>query len=62
VCEQPDPDGTMFGVQKVIETLRGSRTPEEDVQRLRDAVRAHAATDDLADDLTVASSAWVAAG
>ncbi len=53
--EQPDPAGEFFALARVLETIAASPSAEQDVDRLVDAVRAHAKTDALGDDLTVAS-------
>ena len=55
IVEQPSPDGDQFGMDRVKELLSTLHTPEDDVSRLVDEVRAFAATDALADDTTVAS-------
>jgi serine phosphatase RsbU (regulator of sigma subunit) len=55
VVEQPNPDGAMFGFDRALEAIRGSKDEREDVRRLFDAVLAFAQTDSLADDTTVAS-------
>ncbi|MEZ6242739.1 MAG: SpoIIE family protein phosphatase [Phycisphaerales bacterium] len=53
--EQPNPSGELFTLWRVLRSITRSPTPEEDVRRLVEAVKAHAGTDTLADDLTVAS-------
>ena len=56
VAEQRDrSDGLDFGVERVITALEGSGTPEDDVQRIMEALRTFAGGDRFADDVTVAS-------
>jgi serine phosphatase RsbU (regulator of sigma subunit) len=57
VTEQTDPSGEQFGVERLVAALHGSRAPEEDVARIREAVAAFAAGTAYSDDLTVASLA-----
>jgi pSer/pThr/pTyr-binding forkhead associated (FHA) protein len=58
VAEQPGPDGEQFSVERAVEAVSGSRTVEDDAQRLFDAVLDYAKTDSLADDTTVASASF----
>ncbi len=53
--EQPNPAGEFFALSRVLETIADSSSTQEDVSRLVEAVRAHAGSAALADDLTVAS-------
>lgn len=55
LVEQADLDGDQFGVARAIEVLRGCSSCDEDVEALHKAVVAHAQTDSLQDDLTIAS-------
>lgn len=60
LVEQPDPSGDMFGIERAIEALADTTSADEDVAALVRALRAHAQTDDLSDDLTVASNEFLA--
>lgn len=55
LVEQADLDGEQFQVFRAIEVLRGCKSCDEDVQALHRAVVAHAQTESLQDDLTIAS-------
>ena len=55
VVEQPAPDGEMFGVEGAIAALGNSAAEHDDVERIFEAVLAHAKGTNLADDTTVAS-------
>lgn len=55
VTEQPDATGEQFGIPRLLDALRGSTSPEEDVQRVREAVERFSGGGGFADDLTVAS-------
>jgi phosphoserine phosphatase RsbU/P len=55
VVEQPSPEGPMFGIEGAIRALEGSAAEREDVERIFEAVLAHARGPNLADDTTVAS-------
>jgi hypothetical protein len=57
VVEQPAPDGAMFGVEGAIAALGDSAAEHDDVERIFEAVLAHAKGPNLADDTTVASVA-----
>ncbi len=57
VVEQPAPNGAMFGVEGAIAALGNSAVEQDDVERIFDAVLAHAKGPNLADDTTVASVA-----
>ncbi len=59
LVEQPDPSGEMFGVQRAIEAVAPAASAEQDVEMLVRALRAHAQTSELADDLTVASNEFL---
>ncbi|MEQ8770270.1 MAG: SpoIIE family protein phosphatase [Phycisphaerales bacterium] len=59
LVEQPDPSGEMFGVQRAIDALAPTASAEEDVETLVRALREHAQTSELADDLTVASNEFL---
>lgn len=61
LTEQPNPDDEQFGLDRAFHALRSTRTPRDDVIALARAVRDHAETDALADDLTVASIAYTQA-
>ena len=55
VAEQRDTsDDEEFGVQRVIDALAGSRTPEQDVSRMVEALKAFAGGEEFADDVTIA--------
>ncbi|MBZ0172255.1 MAG: serine/threonine-protein phosphatase, partial [Phycisphaerales bacterium] len=58
--EQRNPDGEQFGRDRATKALRSSKAPRDDVVALARAVRDHAETDSLSDDLTIASVAYVA--
>jgi sigma-B regulation protein RsbU (phosphoserine phosphatase) len=55
VVEQPAPDGNQFGVPRVIDAVAPSQSHDADIEAVIDAVVAHAASDELADDVTIAS-------
>lgn len=55
LVEQPSPEGEQFGFDRAFATLADSRSPDDDVARLTEALKGHAGTDRYADDLTVAS-------
>jgi sigma-B regulation protein RsbU (phosphoserine phosphatase) len=59
VVEQPRADQEQFGMDRSLAVLRESRTPEQDVERLHQAVCAFADTEHLADDTTIASLMFV---
>lgn len=59
LIEQPNPEGEMFGLGRAMEALASATTAAEDVRVLVEAVRAHAQTDELSDDLTVASNEFL---
>lgn len=59
LIEQPDPEGEMFGLERAMEALAPALTAADDVRLLVNAVREHAKTEDLADDLTVASNEFI---
>ncbi|USN99901.1 MAG: SpoIIE family protein phosphatase [Phycisphaeraceae bacterium] len=58
LLEQHNPDGEQFGLERAMAALRSSRAPRDDVVALAKAVRDHAETDALSDDLTIASVAY----
>jgi sigma-B regulation protein RsbU (phosphoserine phosphatase) len=58
LVEQRDPDNEQFGLDRAKAVLGGTSAPRDDVVALARAVRDHAETDALADDLTVASVAY----
>ena len=55
LVEQRNPENEQFGLERTKAVLGGTGTPRDDVVALARAVRDHAETDALADDLTVAS-------
>lgn len=55
LVEQRSPEGDEFGLERVIELLAGRDAVEDDVAMLLDALKRHARTDVLADDVTIAS-------
>lgn len=55
LIEQTDPEGLPFGDARVARAVARPARPEDDVAAIARAVRLHAATDSLGDDLTVAS-------
>ena len=59
--EQRNPDNVQFGLDRVLSTLRGARPPRDDIVTLARALRDHAETDALSDDLTIASIAFAQA-
>ena len=58
LLEQRSPEGEQFGRDRAAASLGSSRVPRDDVIALARAVRDHAETDSLSDDLTVASVAY----
>jgi len=58
LVEQRSPENDMFGLDRVAKSLGSTRGPREDVVALARAVREHAETDALSDDLTIASVAF----
>lgn len=55
LVEQRNVDGDEFGVERAKQTLEGSASAAEDVERLAAAIMDFAQTDALSDDLTIAS-------
>jgi len=55
VVEQPGPDRDLFGMERALDVLRDSDSPEHDVAAVRSAVSKHAGVRALADDFTLAS-------
>ncbi|MCB1282396.1 MAG: SpoIIE family protein phosphatase [Salinibacterium sp.] len=55
VVEQQSPEGEEFGIDRVIETIRQADSTDTEVNGLFQAVRDFAATENLNDDVTVAS-------
>lgn len=55
VVEQQSPDGEEFGLRRTIAGLAECATPDQEVDRLFKLVAGFAATDTLADDVTIAS-------
>ena len=55
IVEQPNPNGEQFGSQRALDLLDRSTSVKDDVDVLFDAIREFAATDQYADDTTVAS-------
>jgi sigma-B regulation protein RsbU (phosphoserine phosphatase) len=55
VVEQHSPTGEQFGFESVYATLEGSSGEEEDVRVLLDGLQSFAQSDDLSDDVTIAS-------
>lgn len=53
--EQPSADGEQFGIERIAGLLSAGAGPSEDVSAILNGVVAHAGTDQLADDTTVAS-------
>jgi len=62
VVEQANPDGVAFGDDRVSTSIMAATTVGEDVESLVRAVRVHAGTDTMADDLTVASIEFAVMG
>lgn len=58
LVEQPSPTGEQFGVLRTLAAVERATTAREDVLCMAQAVREHADSDALADDLTVASVEW----
>ena len=58
LLEQRSPEGEQFGLERACDVLRATHTPRDDVIALTRAVRDHAESDALSDDLTVASVAY----
>ncbi len=59
VVEQPSPDGRQFGVAGVLDAVARAGAHDRDIEAVVEAVVAHASSDDLADDVTIASFARV---
>lgn len=59
VTEQTNAQGEQFGFERLIECLTGSRDPDEDVARIMTALTKFASGKDYADDVTIASIAFV---
>lgn len=59
VPEQPDPRGAHFGVERIVDRLRATDTPEKDVAALLAALTDHAGSHPFGDDVTIASVAMV---
>ena len=55
VVEQHSPAGAAFGFQNVLATLETTTTESEDVQLLLEDLLSFAQSDDLSDDVTIAS-------
>ena len=55
VVEQQSPEGEEFGMERVIETIKQADSTDTEVNGLFQAVRDFAATENLNDDVTVAS-------
>ena len=55
VIEQHSPDGAAYGFVSVLAALNGTETEAEDVQVLLDGIQSFAQSDDLSDDVTIAS-------
>lgn len=55
VVEQHAPSGELFGFPSVLSTLAGTETERDDVQVLLEDVMAFAQSDELSDDVTIAS-------
>ncbi len=58
VCEQRNADGEELGMQRVFECVADSRNEHEDVERVMQLLRAHAAGAPFTDDVSVASLAY----
>jgi serine phosphatase RsbU (regulator of sigma subunit) len=59
VTEQRNADDEQFGNERLLQSLTGSSSPEEDVARIVGDLMRFAATQDYADDVTVVSLAFV---
>ncbi len=57
VPEQPNKNGQLFGVNRILEALTSSQFLDDDLPVLIDALAAHAPTDEFSDDVTIASLA-----
>ncbi|MCW5777518.1 MAG: SpoIIE family protein phosphatase [Phycisphaeraceae bacterium] len=55
VVEQPSPEGQEFGLDRILATLADADSTDAEVNSLFEAVRRFAGTDNLSDDVTVAS-------
>jgi serine phosphatase RsbU (regulator of sigma subunit) len=55
IVEQPDHENHLFGLERAASAVQPSRSVDQDVEALFEAVLAYARTEDLADDTTVAS-------
>ena len=55
VCEQRNADGDELGIQRVLDCVAHSRDEHDDVERVMNLLRTHAAGAPFTDDVSVAS-------
>jgi len=61
VSEQRNADGEELGIERVLDSLANSKDEGDDVERVMNLLRAHAAGAPFTDDVSVASLRFVSA-